>query len=105
MPSSAADCAPEAFCSSGCRDGDAVVRASVARALKESFPYVRVFRSVEGWGYHFLASDRALRDPTAAELAQRLPVKAASDLVEWGPEKTPERQFAAVLKEKFHSTR
>ena len=28
--------------------GDPVVRASVARALKESFPYVRVFHSVEG---------------------------------------------------------
>jgi spermidine synthase len=78
--------------------GDAVVRAAVARALKESFPHVRVFHSVEGWGYHFLASERALPNPTAAELAQRLPVKAAADLVEWGPETTPELQFAAVLK-------
>ncbi len=50
--------------------GDAVVHASVARALKESFPYVRVFHSVEGWGYHFLASDRPLPNPTAAELAR-----------------------------------
>jgi spermidine synthase len=78
--------------------GDAVVRASVARALKESFPHVRVFHSVEGWGYHFLASERELPNPTAAELAQRLPVQAAADLVEWGPETTPELQFAAVLK-------
>ena len=66
--------------------GDAVVHASVARALKESFPYVRVFHSVEGWGYHFLASDRPLPNPTAAELARRLPPKAAADLMEWGPE-------------------
>jgi len=77
--------------------GDAVVRASVARALQESFSHVRVFHSLEGWGYHFLASDRLLPHPTAAELAQRLPAKAASDLLEWGPEATPERQFADVL--------
>ena len=77
--------------------GDAVVHASVARALKESFPYVRVFHSVEGWGYHFLASDRPLPNPTAAELARRLPPKAAADLMEWGPESTPEQEFAVVL--------
>ncbi|MGC2185734.1 MAG: hypothetical protein WA637_20875 [Terriglobales bacterium] len=78
--------------------GDAVVRASVARALKESFPHVRVFHSVEGWGYHFLASASPLPNPTAAELAQRLPAKAASDLLEWGPETTAEGQFSRVLK-------
>jgi len=78
--------------------GDPVVRASVARALKESFPYLRVFHSVEGWGYHFLASESPLPNPTAAELAQRLPAKAATDFLEWGPESTPEGQFADVLK-------
>ena len=78
--------------------GDAVVRASVARALKESFPYVRVFHSVEGWGYHFLASANPLPNPIAAELARRLPAKAASDLLEWGPETTAEGQLSRVLK-------
>jgi spermidine synthase len=78
--------------------GDAVVRVSVARALKESFSYVRVFSSVEDHGYHFLASDHPLPDRTPTELAERLPAKAASDLLEWGPETTPEHQFAAVLK-------
>ena len=78
--------------------GDAVVRASVARALKESLPYLRVFHSVEGWGYHFLASESPVPAPTAAELAGRLPAKAATDLLEWGPETTPEGQFADVLK-------
>jgi spermidine synthase len=77
--------------------GDAVVRASVARALQESFAYVRVFHSVEGWGYHFLASNHPLPDRTARELAQRLSLKAASDLVEWGPETNPEGEFADVL--------
>ena len=78
--------------------GDAVVRAAVARALKESFPYVRVFHSAEGWGYHFLASESPLPNPTAAELARRLPAKAAIDFLEWGPETTAEGQFSRVLK-------
>ena len=89
---------PEGILQQWLPGGDAVVRASVARALKESFPYVRVFHSVEGWGYHFLASESPLPDPTAAELAAHLPAKAATDLLEWGPEATPEGQFADVLK-------
>ena len=78
--------------------GDAVVRSSVARALKESFPYVRVFRSVQGWGWHFLASNQPLPQRTAAELAGRLPINAARDFVEWDPDTTPEQEFADVLK-------
>ena len=78
-------------------NGDAVVRASVTRALKESFPYVRVFRSVQGWGWHFLASNQPLANRSATELAGRLPADAARDLVEWDPETTPEQEFANVL--------
>ena len=74
-----------------------MVHAAVARALRESFPCVRVFHSVEGWGYHFLATDHALPKLTGAELAQRLPPKAAADLMEWGPQATPEGQFNEVL--------
>ena len=77
--------------------GDTAVQASVARALKESFPYVRVFHSVEGNGFHFLAGSQPLAQRSAAELASRLPTKAANDLMEWGPEPTPERQFGRVL--------
>ncbi len=77
--------------------GDAVVRASVARALKESFAYVRVFPSLEGWGLHFIASDTPVPFRTPAELARIMPATAVSDLVEWGPERTPEKQFARVL--------
>ena len=76
---------------------DATVRASVARAIRESFPYVRVFRSVDGFGYHFLASDQPIAHRTAGELVQRMPAKAVEDLIEWGPESAAERQFAVVL--------
>jgi spermidine synthase len=76
---------------------DTVVQASVARALKESFYSVRVFHSVEDVGFHFLASNQTLPDRTPAELAERLSPKAAADLAEWGPEPTPELEFAGVL--------
>lgn len=79
--------------------GDAVDRAAVARALQESFPYVRVFfeKPDGSWGMHFLASMQPLHNWTAAELAQHLPNSAAKDLVEWGPQRTAEGQFAALL--------
>ncbi|HSW50794.1 MAG TPA: hypothetical protein VLH09_11500 [Bryobacteraceae bacterium] len=78
-------------------EGDAAIFTSVAKALRESFPQVRVFGSMEGWGHHFLASESALPALTAEDLAARMPSRAAADLVEWGPASDPERQFAAVV--------
>jgi spermidine synthase len=77
--------------------GDAATRASVARALVESFPYVRVFTSIEHVGYHFLVSMSPIPSTTAAQLAQRLPPDAAHDLMEWGPAATSEEEFQSVL--------
>jgi spermidine synthase len=78
--------------------GDAVVQAAVARALKESFPYVRVFHSLDDRGLHFLASNRPIVLRTARELAERMPAGAAADFVEWGPEPSAEGQFKALLR-------
>ena len=80
-------------------EGDKAIFAAVAKALGESFPHVRVFRSVEGWGYHFLASQTALPAQTAAALAARMPERAVADLVEWGPHATAEEQLASVLRQ------
>lgn len=80
---------------------DPVTLASVAKALKESFPYVRVFRSIEGWGFHFLASDSPLADCSASILASHLPPAAAADLLEWGPALNAEEQFARVLRQEL----
>ena len=63
---------------------DPAILASVAKALRESFPYVRAFGPVEG-GYHFLASMSALPALSAADLASHLPASARADLIEWGP--------------------
>ena len=48
---------------------DAAVDSSVAKALKESFQYVRAFHSMGGWGYHFLASNQPI--PTRSALVSR----------------------------------
>jgi spermidine synthase len=80
---------------------DPAIIASVAKSLRESFPYVRVFRSIEGWGYHFLASKSPLPSPSAAMLASRLPPTAVTDLLEWGPAPTAEQQFAGVLNQEL----
>jgi len=77
--------------------GDTVVQAAVARSLQESFPYVRVFHSLDNQGLHFLASDQPIVLRTARELAERMPTKAAQDMIEWGPEASAERQFSILL--------
>jgi spermidine synthase len=76
---------------------DKPTQAAVARAIKNSFPYVRVFRGMEGWGWHFLASDRPIPLRTAAELVARMPPGAVSDMMEWGPSQSPEQQMNLLL--------
>jgi len=61
---------------------------------------VRGMVSVEGWGFHFLASMSPIPDFTPAELARRMPPSAVADLLEWGPGKTAEEDFALVLSQK-----
>jgi hypothetical protein len=79
--------------------GDAVDHAAVARALKESFPYLRVFYVYpkNRWGLHFLASMEPMHNWTPKELSEHMPDSAARDLIEWGPAKDAERQFGALL--------
>jgi predicted membrane-bound spermidine synthase len=78
--------------------GDDATAASVAKALSQSFPYVRAFGSYEDkFGIHFLASMEPLPAISSSELAARMPAAAASDLVEWGPEPSAQKQFDLVL--------
>src|SRR5262249_1424634 len=73
------------------------IRAAVVRSLMNSFPHVRMYSSVEGWGFHLLASMSPIEVPSAEELAARLPSAAAADLVEWLPDKDPRHLFANLL--------
>jgi predicted membrane-bound spermidine synthase len=78
--------------------GDEAVQASVARALQQSFSYVRVFRPVEENGWHFLASMQPIAERSADELVKRMPADAVSDMMAWGPAATPTEQFNRMLR-------
>jgi spermidine synthase len=78
-------------------EGDDAVQASVARALKNSYPYVHVHHSVEHGGWHYLASMSPIPERTSAELVARMPASAISDMMEWGPARTPVEQFDRLL--------
>jgi spermidine synthase len=79
--------------------GDAGTRASAAKALQDSFPHVRAFGSIEGWGIHFLAGNEPFSPRSAADLARYLPASAAADFVEWGPATTAEGMFEDILQQ------
>jgi len=76
---------------------DNQLKASVARALQDSFPYVRIFQWNGRQGWQFLASSEPIPLRTAAELVARMPASAVTDMMEWGPAKTPEQQFQMLL--------
>lgn len=79
-------------------EGDPVVRSSVARALAESFPYVRVFQYFPDWGYQFLASKQPIPYRTGEELVQHMPQSAIRDLMEWPVDPTPAQEWNYVLR-------
>jgi spermidine synthase len=77
---------------------DPAIIASVAKALKESFPYVRVFRSIEkSRGCHFLASNSPFPSFSAETLASHLPPSAVADFLEWDPAFNAQQQFSRIL--------
>ena len=78
--------------------GDNATMVSITRALIQSFPYVRAFRSYENrYGIHFLASMEPIPNIPSSELATRMPPAAVSDFLEWGPATTPQEEFDLVL--------
>jgi predicted membrane-bound spermidine synthase len=74
---------------------------AAARSIAVSFPYVKVFRSIEGWGFHFLASMKPFGQCSAADLVSRMPAKARRDLMTWRPDGNPEAYLQAVLSKEF----
>ncbi len=78
-------------------DGDAATAVSISKAIMGSFPYVRAFRSFDGYGIHYLAGLQPIPMATSSVLAARMPSAAVSDFVEWGPRTNAEQQFDLVL--------
>ncbi|MGA7219466.1 MAG: fused MFS/spermidine synthase [Candidatus Sulfotelmatobacter sp.] len=81
---------------------DAQDLTAVAKSLRHSFPYVRLFTWGGNEGVHFLGSDQPIPNRTPQELAERLPERAAVDFVEWGPEENPIDQFARLLRNELN---
>jgi len=56
---------------------------AVLRSVTDAFPHVRCFRSIEGGGWHILASMQPILARTESELEAQIPPRAKSDLLEW----------------------
>jgi spermidine synthase len=78
-------------------DDDVATGQAVIRSIKESFPYVRCFPSVEGWGIHLLASMDSIEPFNAQQLAARMPEAAKKDLMEWNDSKDVSAYLASVV--------
>jgi spermidine synthase len=79
---------------------DAIARA-IAKSLADVFPHVKVYRSVEGWGLHFIASMDPLESLNADKMLERMPEAAKADLAEWGPGADLRSDIATVLGEEL----
>jgi spermidine synthase len=78
-------------------EGDSATTVSVTKALMQSFPYIRAYRSYDQAGILFMASMQPLPVASSSVLAGRLPSAAASDFVEFGPQSNPQQQFDLIL--------
>ena len=78
-------------------EGEPAIMCAIVRTAAESYPYLRVYRSVAGWGFHLIASNEPILVPSPADLSARMPPRAASDLVEWDRTRSPEDLFRTVI--------
>ena len=77
--------------------GELKTAEAVLRSIHDSFPYVRCFDSLEGWGTHLLASMEPIEIRSAEELAARMPDAAGKDLLEWSDSRDLPAYLRVVL--------
>jgi spermidine synthase len=80
--------------------GDRPTVAGVVLAAFDSFPHVRVFASIGGYGYHVLASDAPIPRLDAEHLLARMPDAAVRDMTEW-IQAPPVQFFERMLDKEF----
>jgi spermidine synthase len=73
--------------------GEVLTAQAVVRSIHETFPYVRCFPSIQGWGIHLLASEKPIEMLDADQLLARMPESARRDLLEWKPAITPQADY------------
>jgi spermidine synthase len=74
---------------------------AVLRSMIGSFPHVRCFPSVIGWGTHLLGSTEPLEHFDAGQLAARMPETARRDLLEWYGTNTAPAVLERVVNAEF----
>jgi len=63
--------------------GEKQTFVAIVNTLTKVFPYVRISRSIKGWGVHFLAATQPFQTPSVDEMIARMPAAARADLMEW----------------------
>lgn len=76
---------------------DVVTRQAIIRSATASFPYVRCFISINGWGLHIIASEDPIQIPSPSEILARMPAPAKADLLEWSQSKDIVRDMETVF--------
>src|ERR1700682_1629557 len=64
-------------------NAEAGTEQAVLRSVRDSFPYLRCFRSPDNLGTHMLGSMEPISVFGTKSLAQAMPIDAAADLLEW----------------------
>jgi spermidine synthase len=82
-------------------DNEPATGQAVIRSIQESFPYVRCFPSVEGWGVHMLASMQPIEQLDAGQMVARMPEIARQDLLEWNISKDAPAYLGRVLTNEY----
>jgi spermidine synthase len=82
-------------------DDEVETAQAVLRSFSESFPHVRCFESVAGWGMHMLGSMEPIEAFSASELAARMPENARRDLLEWNPDTDAPAFIGLVLQREY----
>ncbi len=81
--------------------GDPATAQAVMRSMYESFPYVRGFPSVEGWGIHLLGSLSPIPRLDAKQLVAKMPPTAQADLLEWETNKDAVAYMSRVITNEY----
>jgi hypothetical protein len=84
--------------------GEPAIGQAVLRSVSNSFPSVRVFPPIQGWGMHMLASMEPIESRTADEIIARMPETAQKDLVEWFPGIPIHKLVEAMLAQEIQPT-
>ena len=81
-------------------EGDRETVAGVTASVLDSFPFVRVFESIQGGGFHVLASNDPIPRLSPEELVARMPEAAVRDMREW-IDAPPKKFFASMLAHEY----